>query len=91
MKTTTDKRLYKERRVRLWILSGKSLTENEALAKFNCRRLASVIGKMRKEGIKIRTELISENGDCFAEYSLKKQNKVSRTQLLYKGEAYDFR
>ena len=84
VKTTTDKRLYKERRVRLWILSDKSLTENEALDKFHCRRLASVICKMRKEGVKIETKMIYTNGDSYARYSLKKTKKENRIKALFR-------
>ena len=49
---------------------GKSITPLEALNLYGCFRLAAVIHILRKDGISIETENVTQNGKTFAKYFL---------------------
>jgi hypothetical protein len=49
---------------------GKSLTPLEALNDFNCFRLAAHIESLRKDGHRIFTHMVNENGKKYARYTL---------------------
>lgn len=51
--------------------SGKSITQLEALDKFQCFRLGARIFTLKSEGHPIVSEMISKNGKRFASYSIK--------------------
>lgn len=62
METTTNKNNGKGRRtqkvmVREHLKAGQTLTPIKALKLFRCFRLAAVICELRKEGLKINTEI----------------------------------
>lgn len=59
-----------EARLKIWLLRGKEITHNQALRLFGTNRLAEFIRRLRKKGLKIKTELISENGDVYGVYYL---------------------
>ena len=52
------------------LMSGKSITPLQALNKYGCFRLAAAIHKLRKEGMAIETEYVTQNGKTFAKYFL---------------------
>lgn len=62
----------KHDKIRTMILSGKKITPMIALQRFGVFRLASVINRLRKEGISIDTVIKYANGDQYAEYCLTK-------------------
>jgi len=49
---------------------GKSLTPLEALNEFGCFRLAAHIESLRKDGHRIFTHMVNENGKKYAKYTL---------------------
>lgn len=58
-------------RLKVWLLEGKRITSNQALRMFGTNRLAEFIRRLRKEhGMKITTELVSEDGDVYGVYYL---------------------
>jgi hypothetical protein len=52
------------------LMSGKSITPLQALNKYGCFRLAAAIHKLRKEGMAIETEYVTQNGKTFVKYFL---------------------
>jgi hypothetical protein len=52
------------------LMAGKSITPLQALNKYGCFRLAAAIHKLRKEGMAIETEYVTQNGKTFAKYFL---------------------
>jgi biotin operon repressor len=50
--------------------SGRSLTPLEALNEFGCFRLAAHIESLRKDGHRIFTHMVNENGKKYAKYTL---------------------
>jgi len=54
-------------------LKRKSITPLEALEKYGCLRLASVIHVLRGRGLEIKTVDKTENGKTFAQYFLIKE------------------
>lgn len=60
--------------IREYLQEGNSLTPLEALNKFGSFRLAVVICRLRKQGMRIRTEKATDpaTGKEFARYSLEK-------------------
>jgi hypothetical protein len=54
----------------MWLQSGKSITPIEALNEFNCFRLAAHIEVLRRDGHRIFTHMVDENGKKFARYTL---------------------
>ena len=51
-------------------LKSKPITPLEALRKYGCFRLASRINDLRKDGIEVKTEMVTKNGKRFAKYYL---------------------
>ena len=49
---------------------GRSLTPLEALNEFGCFRLAAHIESLRKDGHRIFTHMVNENGKKYAKYTL---------------------
>ena len=61
------------KQIEAWLNSGRTLTQLEALDKFQCMRLASRIGQLRDRGMNIKTDKITLlNGKKVARYSLVK-------------------
>jgi len=56
--------------IQKYLMSGKSITSLQALNKYGCFRLAALIHKLRKEGMVIETEYVTQNGKTFAKYFL---------------------
>jgi hypothetical protein len=60
-----------------WILSalkrGRALTPIDALRGCRCFRLAARINDLRRQGFKIKTEILSKGGKSFARYKLNKK------------------
>jgi hypothetical protein len=57
--------------LKVWLLQGKTITQNQALKLWRTSRLSVFIHRLRKDhGMKIRTELKYSADDSFAEYSL---------------------
>lgn len=52
------------------LFDGKSITPLEALNQYGCFRLAAVIHRLRKDGISIETDMVTQNGKTFAKYFL---------------------
>jgi len=59
----SHKELIKE-----YLNSGRTLTAVEALEKFGCFRLAARVADLRKDGVNIITDTITQNGKFFASY-----------------------
>ena len=60
-------------RIAEWLEQGNSLTQMEALNKFQCFRLASRINDLRNRGMQIITEkILTATGKRVARYSLVK-------------------
>lgn len=55
--------------------SGKSITPLEALKKYGCFRLSGRIWDLKhKEGMKIKTDLVTRKNKTFAEYRMENNN-----------------
>jgi hypothetical protein len=48
--------------------SGRTLTAIQALTKFGCFRLAARIADLRKDGVNIVTNIVTQKGKSFACY-----------------------
>jgi len=57
-------------KIQKYLMSGKSITPLQALNKYGFFRLAAAIHKLRKEGMAIETEYVTQNGKTFAKYFL---------------------
>lgn len=53
--------------------TGRKLTAAQAYEKYGSMRLASVVFKLKKEGLPIITEMVTKNGSTFASYQLVKK------------------
>jgi hypothetical protein len=51
-------------------LKRAPLTQRQAIHKFSCYRLAAVIFRLRGQGYRIETEMITREDSTFARYSL---------------------
>lgn len=69
---TPRKPLTKSDKVRVHILSGKSITGKQAMERFGLYRLSSVIYNMRSAGHDIVTIQIRDKGENYAKYKLAK-------------------
>ena len=58
-------------RLKVRLLSGQSVTPLQALRRWGCFRLAVYVNRLRNEGMKIKTEMVSAKGSTFAKYSLR--------------------
>lgn len=57
--------------LKIWLLSGKRITHNQAQRLWKTNRLAEFIRRLRRDhGMKIITELVSENGSTYGLYYL---------------------
>lgn len=60
-----------------WVLRalkrGRALTSLDALQGCRCFRLAARINDLRRQGFKIKTEILSKGGKVFASYKLTKK------------------
>lgn len=66
-----DDKLSKHERIRQHLLSGKTLTQRDAIERFHAYRLGAVVLRLRKdEGLPIRTEMVRIGDSVFARYSL---------------------
>jgi len=68
------------KKIKEWLLSGRSITAMEALYQFGCFRLGARINDLRREGMKITTTFVEIRSPSVfngkkhvAKYSLKKQ------------------
>lgn len=59
-----------DKRVLRWLKSGKTLTPMEALDRFSSMRLSARIHRLREQGYKIKSRLVSVGKCRVAEYSL---------------------
>ena len=60
-----------EARLKVWLLQGKEITHNRAQRLWGSNRLAEFIRRLRRDhGMKIITELVSENGSTYGLYYL---------------------
>ena len=69
MGTFKDIKESQRKQLKAWLLSGRTITQIEAIEKWKCYRLASRICELRKEGTPIRTDKIPlADGSIFARY-----------------------
>jgi len=55
--------------IRMYLQAGNSLTQIDALEKFNCFRLAARVKNLRDAGVNIRSELLhTSDGKKYARY-----------------------
>jgi len=59
-------------KLELWLLRGYGITQLQALDKWGCMRLSARINDLRKDGVKIVTHTIKQNGKSFAKYTISK-------------------
>ena len=57
--------------IKHYLESGGRLTPLDALDKFQCMRLASVIHQLRSDGVKVVTKTVKTGQKSFAEYYIK--------------------
>ena len=87
-------------RIEEYMLSGNSITQIEALEKFGCFRLASVIHRIRKKRFVYTTMITNKYGNQFAKYYVSDKDKYSdnnkpdnvnenKTMLLLVMKGYD--
>jgi hypothetical protein len=71
--------------LKIWLLQGNRITHNQALRMWKTNRLAEFIRRLRRDhGMKIITELVSENGSVYGVYYLEQKEKVSRIKTTLK-------
>jgi hypothetical protein len=71
--------------LKIWLLSGKRITHNQAQRLWKTNRLAEFIRRLRRDhGMKIVTELVSEDGSTYGVYYLEQKEKVSRIKTTLK-------
>ena len=64
----------KKGKVKAWLLSGKTITSKEAIEMWWCTRLAAVIKDLEdRDGLKIDSVRIYEDGTNYTTYWLKKE------------------
>jgi len=56
---------------------GKSITQLQALIKFNCLRLSGRIHDLRRRGYNIETKMVEKNGKRYGEYFMPEYEKKS--------------
>jgi biotin operon repressor len=61
-------RQYIKALLKNYLLSGKSITGLQALKRWGTIRLAVYIQRLRNDGYKIKTEMVTEKGKTFARY-----------------------
>lgn len=55
-------------KIKKYLLNGKKLTPLQALRMFGCFRLSGRVYDLKKEGLKIKTDLVKRNKKVFAQY-----------------------
>lgn len=63
-------KISQQKQIELWLRSGKTITPQIALSRFRCFRLAAVIFKLKKQGMKIETEIIHSKDYQYAKYKM---------------------
>jgi len=58
----------KHGKIRKHLLLGRKITGTTALIRFNVYRLSSVIHRLRREGLNIKTVMGELNGETYAVY-----------------------
>lgn len=66
-----------EKRLRLWLLSGKTITHNQAQIMWGTNRLSEYIRRCRKT-MEIEMTMTNLNGDVFGVYKYIKPPKIDR-------------
>lgn len=57
-------------RLKVALMKGEKITPLIALKRWGCFRLAVYVDRLRKEGMKIKTEMKYKSGSSYAQYSL---------------------
>ena len=60
--------MTQKEKIKNLLKSGQGLTPMEALKLFGCFRLASVVHKLKSEGMKIETSIINDVDRTYAKY-----------------------
>ncbi len=77
MKTTDGKNVKK--RLKLWLLSEKTITHNQAQKMWGTNRLSEFIRRLRHDdNMNISMKMVYEGKDSYGVYSWVKEKKVSR-------------
>lgn len=63
------KRQYIKAMLKNYLLSGRSITSLQALKRWGTMRLPVYVQRLRDDGYKIKTEMVTERGKTFAKYS----------------------
>jgi hypothetical protein len=67
----------KHQEIKEHLQQGHTITGLTAMALFNVYRLSSVIHRLRNDGMKIKTTMVTTpSGDTFARYELAKDDEV---------------
>lgn len=68
-----NKTLTAHEKIKRWLLKGHGITPLQSWRMFSCYRLSSVIHRLKKEGLSIKTIIHSAGKEySFAEYKLTK-------------------
>ena len=70
------------KQIKNYLLNGNKITPLEALQKFGSFRLSAIIYNLKKEGMNIKTNMITVNDKRFAEYELVKETEKTFFSLL---------
>lgn len=70
------------KQIKSYLLDGNKITPLEALQKFGSFRLSAIIYNLKKEGMNIKTNMITVNEKRFAEYELVKDAQKSFFGLI---------
>ena len=62
--------MTQNQQIKSYLEKGKSITQNQALNKFGCCRLAARISDLRNDGLNIATKIVTKDGKTFASYKL---------------------
>jgi biotin operon repressor len=65
----------KHNRIKRRLLAGFAISGQDALKEFGVYRLSSVIHRLRKEGLNIKTTMVQRPGYSFAKYHI--ENAIS--------------
>jgi len=58
-------------RIKVWLLRGRTLTQQKAITLWKCYRLSVYIRRLRQDGMKIKTEMVyNKDGTQYGKYSL---------------------
>ena len=53
-----------------YLATGRSITPLQALSRFGCMRLGARIYQLKKDGHRIKTDMVRRKGKTFASYRL---------------------